>query len=215
MADLGDLAAVGFTYVSPAGQLILYTADRRVFEMDGVWTIEGGECAASGYPTRSCRNLFPAGWDQTYDLVAGQTLLLRGASYVEPWVRLYADPQLNANHPGGSVLTMDWADQSTDHFERFGGAAQVGYEMRNGLWWLDDWTSSFEWCGPDGAALGLYADPDFSGSPLQLRGSGGVQTFDITGGSLDDKVSSARLTWTPPSDSTTNLWSVRTAAVGR
>ncbi|MBN2548918.1 MAG: hypothetical protein JXB15_07160, partial [Anaerolineales bacterium] len=157
--DMGDLDAAGGWYVSPTGQLLLYTADHRGFSKEGAMSVEMGEFSTRDLTySAKCGLEWPAELSQVHYLSPGQGLLLHGARYIEPWVRLFEDTSYNglAGAEERQVLTVDWRYNSN---YRAGGECDdyTCDEYHNfdsgGIDLFNDKLSSFSWCGVAGATM--------------------------------------------------------------
>lgn len=189
---LGNFAAASGTYVSPSGELILYSAphnDEDKFPTDNVRI---AELRHRDVVRPSSPLLQPgASAGGPYTVREGGSVVLRGSgtSAVGPWVQLFDD-----DHFGDRSLVVDYADRAKFELGNFKFLDNFG-----------DKTSSVRWRLPIGMRAELFEDHNFGGSRRVLAGTGRVQEIaDL--GSFGDETSSMRFVGTDPADALTYAW---------
>ncbi|MEW5871074.1 MAG: Ig-like domain-containing protein [Chloroflexota bacterium] len=219
--DMGDLDAVMGVYVSPTGQLIVYSGDHDGKDKEEVKIIQMGE-----FHSRQMTDSGQCGpqWNSNhlggpYTIDEGSSLVLEGSVYaVEPWVMLFENTSYNL-FDEGNTLTMDWRYQyqtpcnnyDCDEYNDFTGS---------GLDYFNDVMSSFTFCGPGSADLYIYDDDNFdtggnagyihcdgvsSGDVLSvsnvasLPGRCGWYNHDDDEPDFNDEATSMKITWSAPS----------------
>ena len=209
VADLGDLDAASGFYVSPTGQLILYSAHFKDSGADGERIIEMGEFRNTDVShTGTCGLQLPIDLGNPKEINEGDLLALNfDVYYIEPWVHMFAE----TNYTNRSLM-MDAADQLKD--DQWGDFPKVGGDfwpsclaagtIKSGF---NDTLQSFKFCGPPGSLLELYDDDDFkvgNSSYPSVSGMGKViSRADVRDhGSGEHKfaceATSAEITWVPP-----------------
>jgi hypothetical protein len=224
--DMGDLDAAGGFYVSPTGQLILYTVDHRGFDKEGVMSVEMGEFTTIDIDSNGkCGLVWARDLNQVHVISPGEGVLLRGGSYFEPWVKLFEDTDYNFNTGSeeSQVLTVDWRynsnyreggecdDYTCDEYHNF---------TSNGIDFFNDKMSSIAWCGVAGTTMTVYDNINFDtgGEGYMgcegdgyIRRSTSISSF-IPGGctrsqstGFNDKASGVEFLWSGSSGA--NSWS--------
>jgi hypothetical protein len=214
--DSAALSAAGGAYVSPSGELIVYSTE---YENDGPWEYVGpNQPGTRTVRFVEWRNLHVVRPDsptlrpsvQTASSIAvdeGGSTTLAGAGkgpITKAWIQLFED-----DGAGGTLefdddawLQIDYDDWSRDHFDNFDGLdATSGTDY-------DDNAGSWRWFAPQGCTLRVNEDPVgattgvFPGRHTRtLYGNGEVQheddldQVDNDGGDavMDDKISSVQL----------------------
>jgi len=209
--NMGDLDAASGVYISPTGQLIIYTADhdnegpswiRNSLEMGefrSIMVSRTGTCGPQwrgGDPSLHLGG--PYAIDERETLEVDGTLL-----FIEPWVQLFEDQLWLWQNPisgalvpvneDGRSLMMDWR----------------GNEYGNWPNWSDDYddldkldfgdkADALTWCGVPESSIWLFGD-DYFVKLLQMWGGTG-QNHVVTDlpGYLDGDIDSVVLLWNPP-----------------
>jgi hypothetical protein len=205
VANLGDLDAASGAYVSPTGQLMVYTADHKGYKKEGNHIIEMGEFRNIEVShTGTCGLHFPMDLGGPYDVNEGEILTLYiGLYYIEPWVHMFAETNFS-----NRTLMLDWVDQENDiedhwrDFKKLSGwpfypCGVVVYKTG-----FNDTLKSFKFCGPSGSTLELFDDDGFkvgNTSYPAVAGTGIViSDSDTANEDFECEATSARINWTRP-----------------
>ncbi len=157
---LGNFAAASSAYVSPSGELMMYTIphdDEDGFDPDN---IRIGEMRHR-YVVRPDSPLLLPGADPggPYTAQEGGSVSLNGVATVKkdrPWVELFDD-----DHFGDRSIVVDFDDRLRYELNDFDDLDAFG-----------DKTSSARWRLPKGMSVVLHADNTFGGSTVTLIGTG-------------------------------------------
>jgi len=162
---LCNMTAASSAYVSPSGELFLYSMphdDEDGFDPDIVRMAEfrHRDVDRENSPLRAPG----AHAGGPYFVEAGGTVALAGVATPiadRPWVELYDDTGF-----GDRSIVVDFDDRALLELNEFDA--------------LDDFTdktSSLRWRSPVGLDIALYDDDDFSDRNIRLRGTGQTQTI--------------------------------------
>jgi hypothetical protein len=156
-----NLAAAGGVYISPSGELILYSTEHyNDGPQDSVRMAEFRD----EYVNRCDSPLHRPNADVGGPIVVpeGSSIVLIGSAlppYGKPWAELYDD-----DHFRDRSLMFDWEDRNKDDANDFD--ANEGFE---------DKASAVRWQAPKGCDIILYKDKNYGGDQLKLEGTGRVQ----------------------------------------
>ena len=191
-----NLAAAANAYVSPSGELMLYSLphdDQDGFDPDYVRMAEFRHRDVSTEDSPLRLPSVDAGGPYTAD--EGGSVQLSGAggpSPDRPWVELYGD-----DHFLGRSVVVDFDDRGLLELENF-----------NDLDGFNDKTSSVRWRSPAGLDVELFQHDHFGGDKLVLPGTGHTETIaDFEDVDFGDETSSLR--WVgaePPASSLVFAW---------
>jgi hypothetical protein len=232
--DMGSLDAASTFYVSPTGQLILYSTshDSKSDTLDDfgneVESIPMGEFRSIFVShTMTCgpqwRDNDPHKHLCVPDSIdEGESLDIDGTLYfIEPWVHLFEDkldyipiPTYPPGylHSSGISLMMDYRSQFMDNFDDLDKFKFAGDDFK------DD-ADAFTFCGVPGSILVMNTEPSFKGVYLSEEGDGSVKIVpdlsDYGPNHLNyhDNIESAAILWTPP-DGPDYVWSLNDGAKG-
>jgi hypothetical protein len=208
-----NMAASNNAYVSPTGELILYSIphdDEDGFSVDivRVGEFRHRDVNREDSPLRQpvAMALGP------YAVAEGGTVTLIGSGSPaadRPWVELYDD-----DHWGDRSIVVDYDDRLLYELNNFNDLDDFG-----------DKTSSLRWRLPVGLDVELFDDHDFSDRRIILRGTGSTEivanldTQVVVPGVIEhpgrdagvevdfgDKTSSLRFIGVPPDDSVNLTW---------
>lgn len=189
---LGNFAAATGAYVSPSGELILYSAphnDEDKFSTDNVRIseIRHRDVVRPNSPLLQPR----ASAGGPYTVKEGGIVALNGSGTpaVGPWVELFDD-----DHFKDRSIVIDYADRAKFKLNDFEKLDQFG-----------DKTSSVRWRLPVGMKVELFEDDNFGGSKKTLVGNGKIQEISDLG-SFGDETSSLRFVGANPWDVLTYTW---------
>jgi len=173
--DLANFAAASGVYVSPTGELIIYTTehDNDGPEIDGVGTIKAGEWRHGHVVRPGSPTLDPtavAGGPYTVPEGGSVTLYGQGQPPItKAWIEMFADPDFDDRS-----VVIDYDDWNKDDFDDFrdieGGIDGSGFS---------DKASSWRWYAPQGCTLRAndddFGDSSFPGNHTRtLYGDGAV-----------------------------------------
>ena len=179
--NMGDLDAASGVYVSPTGQLIIYTADhdnegpswiRNSLEMGEFRSVMVSHTGTCGPQWRGGDpNLHLGG---PYKINEGENLQVNGTLwFIEPWVQLFEDQlwlwqnpisgALVPTNEGGRSLMMDWRGNKHEDWP----AWSDDYDDLDKLDFGDK-AGALIWCGLPGSSIWLYGE-DYFGRLLQVR----------------------------------------------
>jgi chitodextrinase len=179
---IGNFRASAGVYVSPSGELILYTTEH---DNDGPSdSVRMGEFRHV-YTTRPWSPLRCPTADAggPYVVAEGSSIELSGIRSTpppeKPWCELYDDKDYSDRS-----LILDWMDRSRDNFNNF--------DEHDGF---TDKASSVIWQAPVGCDIILYEHDNYEGAALRLAGTGEVRAvpnLDWSDYKFNDKASSIR-----------------------
>jgi hypothetical protein len=210
--NMGDTDAASGVYVSPTGQLIIYTGDhdnegpswiRNSLEMGEFRSIMVSHTETCGPQWRGGDPGLHLGGPHEID--EGEILLVNGTLwFLEPWVHFFEEqlwywinPYTSAVVPinsGGRGLMMDWRGNWLEDYP----AWSDDYDDLDKLDFGDK-AEALIWCGVPESSVWLYGE-DYFGRLLQAGGGTGnnVVLIDLPG-YLDGDIDSVILNWNRPS----------------
>ncbi len=200
---VGNFAAASSAYVSPSGELLIYSTPHK--DVDTYKVVNGeyrydlvvdnvriAELGSRDGVRRNSPHLRPTvSAGESYSTTEGGTVKLKAIGHAanSPWVELFDD----VNFEDRSIK-VPYHDRAL-------------YEMSdlNKLDGFGDKTSSVRWRLPVGMSVELFDDRNFSDTKRTLVENGQIrQISDL--GSFGDKTSSFRFVGTNPADSLSYTW---------
>jgi len=180
---VGNFRASAGIYISPSGELILYSTEHEASGPLG--SVQMGEFRhEEAYRPGSPLRAPTADIGGPYVVECDSSITLSGSAYppiAKPWVELFEHPDYE-----GRSLVFDWLDRDKEYLNEF--------DEHDGF---TDKASSVRWEAPSGCLIVLYEHDDYNrredGKEILLWGNGEVQTIsDLDSRDFDDKCSSIR-----------------------
>jgi hypothetical protein len=198
---IGNFAAGNNAYVSPSGELILYSVqhdDEDGADPDYVKMAEFRHRDVNWPDSPLRRPVTDAGGP--YSVAEGGTITLNGSGLLRadrPWIELFDDNngwlhdfERSDEMPGDRSIVVDYDDRHLFELNNFEFLDNFG-----------DKTSSVRWRLPVGLNVELFEDENFDseGSMLILRGTGQTEWIgDLDDFDFGDAISSMRFVGSPP-----------------
>jgi hypothetical protein len=200
---LGNFAAAGSAYVSPSGELLLYSTPH--YDIETFRVVSGSQrfdlvddnvrIAEIGH-RNMVRNISPLlkpslQLPSLYRVHEGSTVLLRATGTVSasPWVELFDDTNF-----GDRSLKVAYVDRAMYELNEFDELDR-----------FTDKASSVRWRLPVGMRVELFDDDNFSDTKFVLEGNGLIRQYSNLGG-FGDKTSSMRFVGSNPAENLTYDW---------
>jgi hypothetical protein len=187
--QMGNLKAASGVYVSPTGQLIVYTGHHDRFFQDGVWYVAMGEFRNFDVHVATSDPALPPQLEEID--VNGDGLTETSCSgWAEFYVHAPAGWDDGSSSLGPSVM-LDYRDR---HFENWDNLAQLpNWNLLPDFPSLNDEISSLRWNLPPGQQLLLYEHAGFGGL-ARLPIPEGTGRIGNLGSWWNDQISSIHLT---------------------